>query len=405
MRIGICGTGAFADAFIPLFKAHPGVDSVVLCDRDADKLREKSRQFGIAETCPDLDALCQKDVEGIALFTQHHLHGEQARLILDSGKDVFSAVPSAGSVEEMEDLVKAVKRSGRIYMLAETSYYYPSALYCRERFRRGDFGRVVYAEGEYYHDASHGLYEVMQWRHGVDWKQYFGFPPFHYPTHSLSMVLSVTGSRVVQVSGMGITDDHPDGLYQRADNRWRNPFSNEVMLCRMADGSVARFNEFRRIGHPGNVGLSVYGTEGSYEEQVGSRIWVTRNRKETQDLTDLLMCRKGGANPGSLMGKVRSEDGTHSLFSPLHPVERLPMEFEGQPNGHRGSHQFLVDDFVRAVLARKHPPTHVWAAARYLLPGLVAHQSALQGGELLEVPDFGGCPEQSTLELETKITI
>ena len=32
IRIGICGTGAFAQSFIRLFQAHPLVDEVVLAD-------------------------------------------------------------------------------------------------------------------------------------------------------------------------------------------------------------------------------------------------------------------------------------------------------------------------------------------------------------------------------------
>ena len=36
LKISICGSGAFADGFIPLFKAHPAVDLVILCDLDTD---------------------------------------------------------------------------------------------------------------------------------------------------------------------------------------------------------------------------------------------------------------------------------------------------------------------------------------------------------------------------------
>ena len=35
------------------------------------------------------------------------------------------------------------------------------------------------------------------------------------------------------------------------------------------------------------------------------------------------------------------------------------------------------------------PPNNVWQAARYLVPGLVAHESAMSGGAQMEVPDFG----------------
>jgi len=65
----------------------------------------------------------------------------------------------------------------------------------------------------------------------------------------------------------------------------------------------------------------------------------------------------------------------------------------GLPNGHLGSHQFLIDDFVTACLAGAQPANNVWQAARYLVPGLIAHESAVRGGELLEMPDFGDGPK------------
>ena len=62
-------------------------------------------------------------------------------------------------------------------MLGETSYYYPCAIYCREQYRKGDFGRIVYCEGEYYHYYSHGLYDVAKWRFGKEWVSYGSLPP------------------------------------------------------------------------------------------------------------------------------------------------------------------------------------------------------------------------------------
>ncbi|MBC7289620.1 MAG: gfo/Idh/MocA family oxidoreductase, partial [Armatimonadetes bacterium] len=54
IRIGICGAGAFAGCFIPLFKAHPLVEEVVLADLDADKLKARAEQFGVQRTCGSL---------------------------------------------------------------------------------------------------------------------------------------------------------------------------------------------------------------------------------------------------------------------------------------------------------------------------------------------------------------
>jgi len=161
----------------------------------------------------------------------------------------------------------------------------------------------------------------------------------------------------------------------------------------MSDGSMARISEFRRIGHPGTVGMSMYGTEASYEEQVGGKMWLTKDLASCVDVADKLKCKKipAGGDAGN-MSKVTSTDGTHHDVSDVHPVRLLPEEFRGLTNGHSGSHQFLVHDFVTACVSGKPPPNNVWAAARYLVPGLIGHESAKQGGVLLEVPDFGNAP-------------
>ncbi|MBT3376027.1 MAG: Gfo/Idh/MocA family oxidoreductase [Lentisphaerae bacterium] len=393
MRIGICGVGAFAGCFIPLFKAHPGVDQVILCDLKPDLLEKRSEQFGIPATCPSLDELCQTDVDAIAIITQHHLHAPQAIQALRSGKHVYSAVPSAITMQEVNELVDTVEETGRTYMIGETSYYYPCAVYCRERYRNGDFGHIVTTEAQYYHDYSHGLYEVYKRRLGKDWERQSGIPPMFYPTHSVSLAVSVTGAYATHVCGLGFVDRHEDNLFAREDNVWQNPFSNETMLCKMSDGSMARFSEFRRIGHPGTVGMSMYGTEGSYEENVAGKMWVTKSRETCVDLDEQLAC--AGVPVGKIeaeMAAITSSDGTHLGASRAHDVSLLPREFVGLPNGHCGSHQFLVHDFITACLTEEMPPNNVWQAARYLVPGLLAHDSAVAGGELLAVPDRGAGP-------------
>jgi hypothetical protein len=88
-------------------------------------------------------------------------------------------------------------------------------------------------------------------------------------------------------------------------------------------------------------------------------------------------------------------DAFTSGSAPVHDGcrSRLPRELDRLPNGHEGSHHFLVDDFVTAVNTRSLPSVNAWVAARYTLPGIVAHESALRGGERLEIPDFGDAPE------------
>lgn len=403
LTVGMVGVGNFAQSFLPLFLAHPLVERVVLCDTDAAKLEENARRHGVgaADTLPSLDALCGRDdIDAAVIITQNWLHGPQAVQALRAGKHVYSAVPAGIAVAEIRDLVRVAEESGRVYMVGETSAYYPGAIYCRQRLAEGAFGRVVYAEGEYYHDWDHGLYDVLKWRAGEKWREFGGSPPMYYPTHSVGQVLSVIGGRMTHVSCQGFVDEHPDGIYDADVNRWKNTFSDQTALFKHSGGAMVRINEFRRIGHPGCERMSLFGTEGCFEDSSAGKVWVTKNREETRRLDDLLTSRRAKVEPGTGMNAALAPDDPHFFgAAPIHDVARLPREFAGLTNGHQGSHQFLVDDFVRACAAGVPPAlNNVWEAARAVLPGLVAHESALRGGELLEVPDFGGPPAAESVK-------
>lgn len=77
-------------------------------------------------------------------------------------------------------------------------------------------------------------------------------------------------------------------------------------------------------------------------------------------------------------------------------MHRLPAALRKlEHNGHYGSHQFLVDDFCKAVAMNMLPPVHAWEAARYTAPGIVAHESSLYEGKVCEVADFGDAPKDA----------
>ncbi|MBT5875804.1 MAG: Gfo/Idh/MocA family oxidoreductase [Candidatus Latescibacteria bacterium] len=392
IKVAMVGTGSFAQSFIPLFKAHPLVDEIVLCDLDGEKLNDNARKHGISDTVNSLDEVCARaDIQATAIITQNWLHAPQAVQALKAGKHVYSAVPTGITLEEIEELVQTVKQTGQVYMIGETSYYYPGVIYCREQFSKGAFGHVVYGEAEYYHDWDHGLYEVAKWRGGDRWREFAGKPPMYYPTHSTSQIISVTGATMTHVSCLGFVDTGDDGIYAENANPWNNRFSNESALFRMSDGSISRINEFRRVGHPGTVRMALFGTEGSFEDNTAGTRWVGKKSEDKINLDERLACQGQPVKAGSddRMNLVTASDGTHLGVSQVHPVERLPASFVGLPNGHAGAHQFLVDDFVTACVAQKTPPNNVWDAARYAIPGIIAHDSSMRNGEMLPIPDLG----------------
>lgn len=203
IKIGVLGAGGFSCAFIPLFQAHPFTSEVYLAEAMPDRLAFASTKFKISKTFTNLDDLLKSDVDAVAIFTQRWSHAPHAVAAMLAGKHVYSAVPAAISLAEIDQLIQTVKATGLTYMMGETSFYQPTTIYCRKRFQAGEMGRFVYAEGEYCHDMEHGFYGPYQGSNGEAWKQYASFPPMHYPTHSCGMVLSITGARMTSVSCLG----------------------------------------------------------------------------------------------------------------------------------------------------------------------------------------------------------
>ncbi|MHB1781530.1 MAG: Gfo/Idh/MocA family protein [Acidimicrobiales bacterium] len=376
VSIGVVGAGQFAESFLPLFKLHPAVGSVYVTDVVAERAADAETRFGLDGTFESFQAMLESDCDAVAIFTQRWTHGPLVLEALEAGKHVYSCVPMATTEEEIAAIVSAVVSSGRTYMMGETSYYYPAAVYGRQRRDAGDFGRIFYAEGDYVHDMDLGFYAAYQFSGGDRWKETASYPPMLYPTHAIGGVLSVLPGHAISVSCLGVKDDRGDGVFDRSVSMFDNDISNATGLFELSDGAVMRTNEMRRVGYPSHIRESRYryfGTGASFEQLAEVSVWQTK--EGVTDVSDLLEVRK------ELDGGAR-----------VHDRSRLPASYAGIRSGHEGSHHFLADDFVTAVVTGSLPPVNAWVAARYTLPGIVAHRSALAGGQRLAIPDLGEPP-------------
>jgi len=369
--------------------AHPLVDRIALCDREADRIsaiagREKWRSYGKfnpRDGYSDLTSICASDLDALVIITQPWLHAPQCIQAMESGKHVYSAVPvimvpSGDEILEWCDrLVATCLRTGMKYMLGETSYYRPQTMYCRRRAAKGEFGDFVYAEGEYFHDVdspSANLRDVTRLREaskaGREWvalkKTYLArglkSGPMFYPTHSTSGPISVMRAHAERVCAWGFKNRTRDAYFSDS------AFSNETALFQMSNGSTMRICESREIGHDNREAFRVYGTKGSFEHDQ----WVTT----------------GGREP------LSTEDMRESLPPEVEKAYSSVSKKSNYYGAHGGSHAFLAHEFVEAVASDLMPAINAWEAVRYMAAGVVAHHSALRDGEVLNVPDWGDAP-------------
>ena len=397
LNIAFIGCGDFAKNFVPLFKLHPLVEKVYVCDLIAERAEEYSKKFSVEIVASFEEVLKRRDINAVAIFAQRHLHGPLVLQALSAGKHVYSAVPMASEVEQCQQIVAKVAETGLTYMMGETCYYYPSSMLCRYKFQEGFFGKFVYGEAQYHHDISHFPANFR-----AD-KRSAGVPPFFYPTHSTAMLLAAADSYCTRVVAFGYEDTEGDGIFEKGVNQWDNVFSNSYSLMKLANGGTARINECRRIGYkaPSSYVSSFYGTKGAYQFSNAQHILTKLTEKgvDLQDISDdvnpIEMTRH--KDEVDFKQKVANHTWQWNMFSPVQKTEydRLPESFKknGSVNGHMASHQLLVDDFCTAVFFGSMPPVNAWRAARWTIPGLLAHQSALKNGEAMDVPDCGEAPK------------
>lgn len=337
IRVGIIGYGYCRFGADFSFQTHPNVEVVAVSDLVPDRCAELARACKCSKTYPSLEELIQDDrVEAVFIATDAPSHARQAMAALKHGKHVACAVPATfGSLEDAQALFEAVKSSGLNYMMFETSCFHEDLHAMRVLHQAGELGKVVYAEGEYWHFMEGPLPSYKDWR--------VGLPPQWYPTHSNAYSIGVTRGSFTDVSCMGI----PSRVrhLQPANNAYKNPFGTEIALFRTSEGGMARMG----------VSWDTPGFSGESGRIRGER--------------------------GSYYGKLEG-------FQTKLNLSRPPLPPGVSPGGHGGSHGHLTEEFIRSILEKRKPLVDITMALNLTAAGIVAHQSALQGGELLKIPQY-----------------
>ncbi|MBE7558620.1 Gfo/Idh/MocA family oxidoreductase [bacterium] len=375
VRMGVIG-GNFGASFY--WHEHPNCRVTAVCDLRQDRIQRLQRVYN-SQATPYTDyreMLRDRNVDAVGVFTPAPLHVEMSVAAMKAGKHVISAVPAALDLAGCRKLIDTAKSTGMVYMMSETSHFMCEIIAARKFARAGAFGTLFYTESEYHHEGLVNLwFEDAQgnlclrenatrptWRHGL--------PPMLYPTHCTGMIVPVTGERLVEVSCLGWGDDNPDLV----GNAYKNPFWNETAFFRTEKGHAARVSVCWHLAAGGGERGSFYG-----------------------DKMSLVMWRpEGSANKlgypqrDPRLGEQENlkDYGHFSVYNVPNFWEMLP-ETMRHDSGHGGSHTFITHEFIQAILEGRPPEVDVYEAVAYTAPGIVAHKSALKGGETMKIPDFG----------------
>jgi predicted dehydrogenase len=281
---------------------------------------------------------------------------------MERGKHVTSAVPAAMSLADARRLRETKEKTGLTYMMHESSCYRQATIAARELYQAGAFGRLAYSEVEYYHPGIGARANTLtRWQGLKSWRH--GLPPMLYATHALGFLVGITKERIVKVSCLGqragATFPKPE------ENRWNNPFDNEVAVGLTDQGNICRFNNCWRLA-----------ADGERAQWVGDKLAC-------------YMRDSAGRLPRKFTHDVDTEPGESQAWEvPQYwKTDRLPASMR-HDSGHGGSATFLSAEFIDALVEEREPSVNLYEALAMTVPGIIAHDSALAGGKQLEVPSF-----------------
>jgi predicted dehydrogenase len=340
IKVGIAGYGLCKFGATFFYQNHPNVEVVAATDLDPGRCAALAKAVGAKKTYPSCEEMIKdKSIEAIYIATDAPSHARLAIMALNHGKHVCCAVPAVFGFEaedEAEKLFNAVKKSGMKYMMNETSTFHAALYEKRVQYQAGALGKIIYSEGEYWHDGigvlgsynpKNGKIDAYGWRRAV--------PPMWYPTHATAYYVSVTGGRFTEVSGLGMGSHY--SVFKEPTNQYKNLYGTQIALLKTSEGGMSR------------MGVS----------------WDMKNAHGEK-------------------GRVYGQKPHDKKINGQRPA--LPPSVGG--GSHGGSHGRLTNDFIESILLDRKPIVDIGDALNMTLAGMIAHKSCLKGGEWMKIPQY-----------------
>ena len=145
LKVGVVGLGLGRHHVAAYSKAEC-VDRLVVCDPDAQKIKEIQQAFpNVAEGYDDLERmLAAEGPDAVSVITPDHLHRQHSSLCLDAGCHVLQTKPLATNLEDARAIVQASESANKIFMVAHERRYRARTLAIKAILAGGDLGDIVH---------------------------------------------------------------------------------------------------------------------------------------------------------------------------------------------------------------------------------------------------------------------
>ena len=140
-----------------------GPARLIACvDVQLDRASELAQTSGAAAHRDWRQLLDRKDVDLAVVATTNDSLAEVTKALVKAGKDVLVEKPAGRDVREIERVIIAAQRSGRLVRVGFNHRYHPAVRKARELIDGGALGELMYVRGRYGHGGRPGY--DREWR-------------------------------------------------------------------------------------------------------------------------------------------------------------------------------------------------------------------------------------------------
>jgi predicted dehydrogenase len=126
VKIGIIGLGAIGQRLLKMFHNHPDVGIVAICDTNDTALQSTKEQLPNVKTFRDYQNLLDlEELELVYIAVPPKYHHPIALYASEKGKHILCEKPLANSLEEADEMRRAVRGKAIIHAMNFPVFYYP----------------------------------------------------------------------------------------------------------------------------------------------------------------------------------------------------------------------------------------------------------------------------------------
>ena len=147
-RVGVIGAGGMLQYHAPGFRQGGG-ELVAIADVNKEAAQASADEWNVSQVFGNTEELLDSDIDAVSIIVPNKFHAPLAIQALEAGKHVFCEKPPALNAGEVEEMIAAAEKSGKVLMFNFNNRARPESQAMMKHIADGTVGRINSAQAQW----------------------------------------------------------------------------------------------------------------------------------------------------------------------------------------------------------------------------------------------------------------